>query len=131
MAQDSQSASKGDVDSEKFDWHWVKVALRDVNVQMLSLIFFLIITPIYSFSLFLPTIIKSLGYSRVVSQLFTVSSAARTPRNALILPGSTKYMRLLHRPLRLLDLGPHKAAWHLHDHRMPGGDCRVHNAHLH
>ncbi|KAK4502281.1 hypothetical protein PRZ48_005706 [Zasmidium cellare] len=72
MADDSQSASKDDVDSEKFDWHWVKVALLDVNVQILSLIFFLIITPIYSFSLFLPTIIKSLGYSRVVSQLFTV-----------------------------------------------------------
>lgn len=77
MAHDSQSASKGNVDSEKFDWHWVKVALLDVNVQMLSLIFFLIITPIYSFSLFLPTIIKSLGYSRVVSQLFTVGRLQR------------------------------------------------------
>ncbi|KAF7192686.1 putative transporter C11D3.18C, partial [Pseudocercospora fuligena] len=47
------------------------MALTDINT-LLSLIFFLIITPIYSYSLFLPTIIKSLGYSRVVIQLFTV-----------------------------------------------------------
>lgn len=84
MQHDSQSASKeGAVDSEKFDWHWVKVALLDVNVQMLSLIFFLIITPIYSFSLFLPTIIKSLGYSRVVSQLFTVSLDNKVSPNTI------------------------------------------------
>ena len=38
----------------------------------MSLEFFLILIPIYSYSLFLPTIIKSLGYSAVVSQLFTV-----------------------------------------------------------
>ncbi|KAF7194514.1 putative transporter C11D3.18C [Pseudocercospora fuligena] len=72
MQIDSQSTSKSSVDNEKFDWHWVKMALTDINTLLLSLIFFLIITPIYSYSLFLPTIIKSLGYSRVVIQLFTV-----------------------------------------------------------
>ncbi|SMQ48615.1 unnamed protein product [Zymoseptoria tritici ST99CH_3D7] len=73
MHADSQSTSTaGTVDEEKFDWHWVKLALTDVNTMLLSLIFFLIITPIYSYSLFLPTIIRTLGYSIVVTQLFTV-----------------------------------------------------------
>lgn len=77
MQYDSQSAAKSSqVESEKFDWHWVKFALTDVNVQILSFTYLFIITPIYSFSLFLPTIIKSLGYSRVVSQLFTVSPSS-------------------------------------------------------
>jgi MFS family permease len=39
---------------------------------LLSLAFFAIITPIYSFSLFLPTIVKSLGYTSVKAQLLTV-----------------------------------------------------------
>lgn len=38
----------------------------------MSLNFFLIITPIYSFSLFLPTIIKALGYTQVKANLLTV-----------------------------------------------------------
>jgi hypothetical protein len=77
MHLDSQStATKGTVDDEKFDWHWVKMALFDVNTLLLSLIFFLIITPIYSYSLFLPTIIGTFGYSTVVTQLFTVSTQA-------------------------------------------------------
>ena len=73
MKVDSQGASnKVDVQSEVFDWRWVRMALLNVNTILLSLNFFAIITPIYSFSLFLPTIISSLGYSRVVAQLFTV-----------------------------------------------------------
>lgn len=76
MQHDSQGATSSDIDSEKFDWHWVKLALTDMNTILLSLTYLLIITPIYSYSLFLPTIIKSLGYSRVVTQLFTVSSIA-------------------------------------------------------
>ena len=38
----------------------------------MSLTFFLILIPIYSYSLFLPTIIKGMGYSDVTAQLFTV-----------------------------------------------------------
>ncbi|KAF2446267.1 MFS general substrate transporter [Karstenula rhodostoma CBS 690.94] len=60
------------VDEEKFDWFWVRRALLNVNTIALSVVFFAIITPIYSFSLFLPTIIRSMGYSRVTAQLFTV-----------------------------------------------------------
>ncbi|KAK7190225.1 hypothetical protein PSPO01_03946 [Paraphaeosphaeria sporulosa] len=60
------------VGEERFDWYWVRRALLNVNTIVLSIVFFAIITPIYSFSLFLPTIIRSMGYSRVTAQLFTV-----------------------------------------------------------
>jgi MFS family permease len=61
-----------DVASEKFDWYWVRRAIVNWNTLILSLNFFAIITPIYSFSLFLPTIIKGLGYTKVKAQLLTV-----------------------------------------------------------
>ena len=60
------------VDEETFSWYWVRRALLNVNTIIASLLFFAIITPIYSFSLFLPTIIRSMGYSRITAQLFTV-----------------------------------------------------------
>jgi MFS family permease len=60
------------VDQEKFSWYWVRRALLNVNTILLSLNFFAIITPIYSYSLFLPSIIKSLGYTQTTAQLFTV-----------------------------------------------------------
>ena len=73
MAVDgAHSTTTGDVKEEKFDWHWVKLAIFNWNTIGLSLDFFAIITPIYSYSLFLPTIIKDLGYSSVKAQLLTV-----------------------------------------------------------
>ena len=73
MAADASGATTTkDVKEERFDWHWVKLALLNWNTLLLSLNFFAIITPIYSFSLFLPTIIRDLGYSRVRAQLLTV-----------------------------------------------------------
>jgi cyanate permease len=38
----------------------------------MSFNFFLLITPIYSYSLFLPTIIAALGFEDITAQLFTV-----------------------------------------------------------
>jgi predicted MFS family arabinose efflux permease len=73
MKLDAHGAtSTSDVDREKFSWHWVRMALLNWNTILLSLNFFLIITPIYSFSLFLPTIISALGYTRVNANLLTV-----------------------------------------------------------
>jgi MFS family permease len=66
------SATTGVVEEESFSWFWVRRAVFNWNTILLSLNFFAIITPIYSFSLFLPTIIKSLGYTAVRAQLFTV-----------------------------------------------------------
>lgn len=69
---DSKGAAATDADFEKFNWKWVRLALLNVNTLFLSLNFFLIITPIYSFSLFLPTIITGLGYHQINAQLLTV-----------------------------------------------------------
>lgn len=66
------STLTGDVEREKFHWRWVRRALVNWNTLLLSLDFFSIITPIYSFSLFLPTIIKALGYTAIKAQLLTV-----------------------------------------------------------
>ncbi|KAL8652230.1 MAG: hypothetical protein Q9210_002808 [Variospora velana] len=73
MGLDAHGASQASkVESERFSWHWVRMATLNVNTVLLSLNFFAIITPIYSFSLFLPSIISSLGYNSVKAQLFTV-----------------------------------------------------------
>ncbi|KAE9985322.1 hypothetical protein EG328_007575 [Venturia inaequalis] len=69
---DSHGSATSTVDTESFSWHWVRLAILNWNTVLLSLNFFAIITPIYSYSLFLPTIIKSLGYTSVRAQLFTV-----------------------------------------------------------
>ncbi|OCK84018.1 MFS general substrate transporter [Lepidopterella palustris CBS 459.81] len=66
------STTSGDIAEETFSWHWVRRGILNWNTIILSLNYFSIITPIYSFSLFLPTIIKSLGYTAVKAQLLTV-----------------------------------------------------------
>lgn len=73
MRLDAHGATTtSDVEGELFNWYWVKHALMNWQTIILSLNFFAIITPIYSFSLFLPTIIKTLGYTSVKAQLYTV-----------------------------------------------------------
>lgn len=73
MSLDSHGSSAADeIGHETFSWHWVRMAFLNWNTLLLSLNFFAIITPIYSYSLFLPTIIKGLGYTSVKAQLFTV-----------------------------------------------------------
>lgn len=66
------SSSASTVDAERFSWHWVRLAILNWNTILCSLNFFAVITPIYSFSLFLPTIITALGYTRVDANLLTV-----------------------------------------------------------
>lgn len=73
MRLDAHGATTAtDVNEEKFSWYYFRRAFLNINTLMLSLNFFAIITPIYSFSLFLPSIISSLGYTRVTAQLLTV-----------------------------------------------------------
>ena len=50
----------------------LKHALLNINTIAMSLNFFLILVPIYSYSLFLPSIIKGLGFTAVHAQLLTV-----------------------------------------------------------
>ena len=73
MQLDSQGGTiQQDVSDERFSWGRVHSALSSPNTILLSLSNFLIITPIYSYSLFLPTIIRGLGYQAVTAQLLTV-----------------------------------------------------------
>ncbi|GIZ36924.1 hypothetical protein CKM354_000039000 [Cercospora kikuchii] len=72
ISQDLGGSTSAKVDEEHFNWSEVKFALLNVNTILMSLNFFLILVPIYSYSLFLPTIIKGLGYTNVTAQLFTV-----------------------------------------------------------
>lgn len=138
MHDDSQgSTSNTEVEKEKFDWHWVKLAIFDVNTILLSMIFFFIITPIYSFSLFLPTINSTFGYSRVVAQLLTVSASpidlrrTSTEQNADSTIGPSKHRRILQRPRDILAFRPFQTPWNLHARRLFSHADWIHNAHLH
>lgn len=50
----------------------IKFAILNINTFLTSITFFLLLVPIYSYALFLPTIIHALGYDDIVAQLFTV-----------------------------------------------------------
>ena len=50
----------------------VRFAIFNVNTLLMSWNFFLVLVPIYSYSLFLPSIIEGLGYTNITAQLFTV-----------------------------------------------------------
>ena len=52
--------------------HYLWDALRDWKIWVFSIITIGIFTPLYSISLFLPTIIKGLGYTDHAAQLITV-----------------------------------------------------------
>lgn len=58
--------------SDEFHVKFLYQALRDMKIWVMMLITIGIFTPLYSISLFLPTIITQLGYSANKSQLLTV-----------------------------------------------------------
>jgi cyanate permease len=55
-----------------YDTKYIRAALSDWKIWVHMLITFGIYSPLYSFSLFLPTIIKGLGYKDSTAQLMTV-----------------------------------------------------------
>ena len=59
-------------DDERFNWNNVKKALTDIKVYGYCLGFHTMSLPLYTLSLFLPSIIKDLGYSAAQAQLLTV-----------------------------------------------------------
>ncbi|KAK8083792.1 hypothetical protein PG996_002573 [Apiospora saccharicola] len=58
--------------SDDFDLKYVWQAIGDWKIYVFMLIFMAGFTPIYSFSLFLPTVIKGMGYSANNAQLMSV-----------------------------------------------------------
>ncbi|KAF2868256.1 MFS transporter-like protein [Massariosphaeria phaeospora] len=72
MRLDASGATDIDVDEEKLDWYWVKMALKTPQVYLCGFLWFFLLVPLYSFSLFLPSIIAGMGYKSTTAQLFTV-----------------------------------------------------------
>ena len=58
--------------SEPFDWARVLQAVFSIKTWLSALSYLAILTALYSFGLFIPTIVEGLGYSAVRAQLFTV-----------------------------------------------------------
>ena len=54
--------------ADEFNMKYVKDAFKDWKIYVHMLITFGIYTPVYSFSLFLPTIVRNMGYSNERSQ---------------------------------------------------------------
>ncbi|KAK2593704.1 hypothetical protein QQS21_008612 [Conoideocrella luteorostrata] len=57
--------------SHQFKRQFIWDALKDWKIYIQMVIFFGILTPLYSVSIFLPTIIKSLGYTNEIAQLMS------------------------------------------------------------
>ena len=56
---------------EKFSWAGVRQALKDPKIYLYGLCFHTMSLPVYTLSLFLPTIIKDMGYSTAQAQLLS------------------------------------------------------------
>lgn len=65
----------------KYFWH----ALQDWKIWVHMFITIGIYTPLYSISLFMPTIVRGLGYTDNVAQLMTVSPLLRVPSSRLLI----------------------------------------------
>ena len=57
---------------ERFTWAGVRQALKDPKIYLYGLCFHTMSLPAYTFSLFLPTIIKGLGFSAAQAQLLSI-----------------------------------------------------------
>lgn len=57
---------------EPFEWSRVVTAVLSLKTWFSALAYFCILTALYSFGLFVPTIVQGLGYTAVEAQLFSV-----------------------------------------------------------
>lgn len=58
--------------NEAFTWHNVLLALKDPKVWLYGLAYHTLSLPLYTLSLFLPSIIAALGYKAATAQLLTI-----------------------------------------------------------
>jgi len=58
--------------AEEFSWKYVKDAFLDWQIWVSVVVYWGIVCPLYGIALFLPTIIKALGYTSATAQLLTV-----------------------------------------------------------
>ncbi|PVH99150.1 MFS general substrate transporter [Periconia macrospinosa] len=57
---------------DSFQWKYVKAAFLDWQIWINIWVYWSIVAPLYGISLFLPTIIRGLGYTRSMAQLLTI-----------------------------------------------------------
>lgn len=70
LRQDSHgSVTEDDVDKEKFDWHWVKMALKSPNLWFCSFAWFLVLVPLY-----VSCTLETLPVANTLPELFVVFS---------------------------------------------------------
>ncbi|KAI2613738.1 MFS general substrate transporter [Hypoxylon fragiforme] len=58
--------------AEEFEWKYVFAAFKDWQIWVNIVVYWGVVCPLYGISLFLPTIIRNLGYSSSTAQLMTV-----------------------------------------------------------
>ncbi|KAI2784535.1 MFS general substrate transporter [Daldinia loculata] len=58
--------------AEEFEWKYVLAAFKDWQIWVNLFVYWGVVCPVYGISLFLPTIIRNLGYSASTAQLMTV-----------------------------------------------------------
>lgn len=68
-----RSAKVDGVDTaDEFSWYQVRRAVFSVQTWLSALAYFAILSALYSFGLFVPSIITGLGYSAIQAQLYSV-----------------------------------------------------------
>ncbi|KAK6209132.1 hypothetical protein LQW54_006586 [Pestalotiopsis sp. IQ-011] len=73
--QNKEATLKGQrsvAEVDEFQWKYVWQAFRDWQIWINIFVYWGIVCPLYGISLFLPTIIKNLGYTSSTAQLLTV-----------------------------------------------------------
>ncbi|KAH3904717.1 hypothetical protein HBI56_215410 [Parastagonospora nodorum] len=65
-------ADSDNTNDEQFRWADVLLACKDIKIWLYGLAFHTMSLPLYTLSLFLPTIIKDMGYTNAQSQLLTI-----------------------------------------------------------
>ncbi|CEJ90732.1 Putative Major facilitator superfamily transporter [[Torrubiella] hemipterigena] len=59
-------------EAEKFEWKYLRQAFSDWQIYVNIFVYWGVVCPLYGISLFLPTIIKSLNYTKSEAQLMTI-----------------------------------------------------------
>ncbi|KAI3342724.1 major facilitator superfamily domain-containing protein [Ustulina deusta] len=70
--EDEDEGSVRVFEAEEFEWKYVWAALKDWQIWVNIFVYWGIVCPLYGISLFLPSIIKSLGYVSSTAQLLTI-----------------------------------------------------------
>ncbi|KAI9881863.1 MAG: hypothetical protein M1823_006425, partial [Watsoniomyces obsoletus] len=70
--QGSKKSGRVVAESDHFQWKYVRLALTDWQLYLSFFMYWGIVCPLYGISLFLPSIIKELGYVSTTAQLLTI-----------------------------------------------------------